>query len=204
MELVDIKNNANHRGVPIIRETSHDILVKEIKKANPQNVLEIGTAVGYSGIEILKNSNATLVTIEHNSELVSEANKNFKEAGFEKRAKVVCADCVSELAFMLASDNYNEKFDFIFLDGPKAQYQNMIDSLIMMLAPGGTILVDNVLFRGYVTGEVTPPTKRFKTIIARLKVFIDDFLNRPELENAKLISVEDGMLVATKKRKNNN
>jgi len=199
MEIIDIKNNAQHRGVPIIKETSHNVLVDYVKKANPKHVLEIGTAVGYSGIEILKNSHADLITIEHNKKLVEEANKNFESENLSSRVNIVCADCVSEVAFMVADDKYIEHFDFIFLDGPKAQYQNMIDALVMMLAPGGTILVDNVLFRGYVTGEETPPTKRFKTIISRLKNFINDFLEREEFQNSKLISVDDGMLVATKK-----
>ena len=56
-------------------------------------------------------------------------------------------------------------FDFIFLDGPKAQYEYMLDNLIKLLKPNGTLLADNVGFRGYTNGENTPPTKRFKTII---------------------------------------
>ena len=194
----DIQKSANARGVPIIREDSHKILIEQIKKANPKNILEIGTAVGYSGIAILKNCKGNLVTIDHDERLLAEANKNFDEEGLLDRVKIVNDDCLVQIALMVADDKYNNYFDFIFLDGPKAQYQNMIEGLLMLLKSGGTILVDNVLFRGYVNGEKTPPTKRHKTIISRLKNFIEDFLNRPDLKNAKLIEIEDGLLVAQK------
>lgn len=199
MDILDIKSNANSRGVPIIREASHDILIKEIKRQNPKHILEIGTAVGYSGICMLKNSSADLLTIEHNSQLVDEAQINFKNENLIERVNIVCADCVSEIAYMVADDKYNEYFDFIFLDGPKAQYSNMIDGLIMLLAPGGTIIVDDVLFRGYVSGEIKAPTSRFRTIIKRLQNFIDDFLKRDDLKNAQLVEIEDGLLIAQKK-----
>lgn len=199
MQEIDIKNNANHRGVPIIREESHKILIDYIARSKPTKILEIGTAVGYSGIAILNNCAGTLTTIEHNETLVMEAKQNFYEAGLSSRVNIINDDCLVQVAQMVADDNYNQYFDFIFLDGPKAQYGNMIEGLLMLLKSGGTILVDNVLFRGYVDGSVKAPTKRFKTIVSRLKNFINDFLANPELQNAKLIDIEDGMLVATKK-----
>lgn len=199
MQELYIKDSANHRGVPIIREQSHDILVEYIQKYKPERILEIGTAVGYSAMEMLKNCDGEIITIEHNENLVKEATQNLKDANLLDRATLVCDDCLVQVAQMVALDNYNEYFDFIFLDGPKAQYGNMIEGLIMLLKSGGVILVDNVLFRGYVDGSAQAPTKRFKTIVSRLRKFIDEFLNNPELENAKLIEIEDGMLFATKK-----
>jgi len=199
LDIKELIQNANNRGVPIIREASHDILIEEIKKQNPKHILEIGTAVGYSGICMLNNSNADLVTIEHNPKLVCEANKNFAQANLSNRVQVFCRDCVSEIAYMVADDKYNGYFDFIFLDGPKAQYSNMIEGLIMLLAHGGTIVVDDVLFRGYVSGQIKAPTSRFRTIIKRLQNFIEEFLKRNDLVNAKLIEIEDGLLIAQKK-----
>lgn len=199
MQELYIKDNAHHRGVPIIREQSHNILVDYIKEYNPQTILEIGTAVGYSAIEILKNCNGKIISIEHQPALVEEAMQNLKDVNLLDRATLICDDCLVQIAQMVASDKYNNYFDFIFLDGPKAQYGNMIEGLIMLLKKGGVILVDNVLFRGYVDGSTRAPTKRFKTIVSRLRKFIDEFLNNPELENAKLLKIEDGMLFATKR-----
>lgn len=199
MQELYIKDSANHRGVPIIREKSHDILMEYIQKYQPKNILEIGTAVGYSAMEILKNCDGKIITIEHNPNLVSEATQNLRDANLLDRATLICDDCLVQVAQMVADDKFNNHFDFIFLDGPKAQYGNMIEGLVMLLKSGGVILVDNVLFRGYVDGSETPPTKRFKTIVSRLRKFIDEFLKNSELDNSKLIQIEDGMLFATKK-----
>ena len=197
--IVDIRQNALHRGVPIIRPQSQQFLIDKIKQQNPKHILEIGTAVGYSAICMLLASGADIITIENNPKLCQEAKANIEALGLTGRANVVCKDCVSEVAFMVAEDKYIEHFDFIFLDGPKAQYQNMIDGLIMLLAPNGTIVIDDVLFRGFVEGSTKAPTSRFRTISKRLKTFIDNFLSRPDLFNAKLVDIEDGLLVARKK-----
>lgn len=199
MQELYIKDSANHRGVPIIREESHKILIDYISKYQPKNILEIGTAVGYSGMAILKSCKGILTTIEHNEQLVAEAKQNFADAGLSNRVQIIHDDCLVQVAQMVANDNYNEYYDFIFLDGPKAQYGNMIEGLLMLLKKGGVILVDNVLFRGYVNNTVKAPTKRFKTIVSRLKVFIDNFLVNPELTQTKLIDIEDGMLFGIKK-----
>lgn len=193
-----IRKNAKIYGVPIIRTQSHKILQDEVKKAEPKHILEIGMAVGYSGISMLEVGDADLVTIEHNKDYIKQARQNFKKAGFLDRVTILEGDCLVVLAEMVASKKYEGYFDFIFLDGPKAQYQRMLELLIILLKSGGTLIVDNVLFRGYVAGESVPPTKRYKTIIDRLNEFIEKCKNHPKLVKFKLISTEDGMIYATK------
>ncbi len=277
MEELYIKDAANHRGVPIIREESYKTLISLICQKNPQKILEIGTAVGYSGMAIIKNCTGRLVTIEHEPKLAHEAAENFIDNGLVSsvcliengmaaiinsqnksasvisteivtsasknaantgnfggnssfgsasnskymqpkiqnnesisnssnldfqpapRVTIICDDCLVQIAQMVADDSYNNYFDFIFLDGPKAQYDKMLDGLIMLLASGGILLVDNVLFRGYVRNPSLAPNNRFKTICKRLEKFIQTFLSHPDLSNPRLIEDEDGMLVATKK-----
>jgi predicted O-methyltransferase YrrM len=70
----------------------------------------------------------------------------------------------------------------------------------MLLKPGGIILADNVTFRGYVNNPQLAPTKRYKTIVERLKVFIDKFINHPDLVNTRLIQLEDGLLYGEKRK----
>ncbi len=199
MEISKIKNNAKDYGIPIIRSKSHEFLEKLIKKEKPKQILEIGTAVGYSGITMLKAcEDSFLTTIEHNQSLVKTANKNFKKQKLNGRVNIIHADCLVELAKMVASKEYDSYFDFIFLDGPKAQYDMMLDSLILLLAPNGTFVADNVLFRGYVSGENQAPTKRYKTIIKRLNDFIENCKKHPFLTNFELKNIEDGLVVAKK------
>ena len=198
MDKKQIEKNAKIYGVPIIRTKSHEILKEYVKRANPKHILEIGMAVGYSAIAMMEESVADVVTIEHNQEYIKQAKKNFKTFGFSKRVQIKNGDCLVVLAQMVASGKYDGFFDFIFLDGPKAQYDQMLELLIILLAPGGILLVDNVLFRGYVSGENIAPTKRYKTIIKRLNTFIENCKNHKKLEDFELNSTEDGLIFAKK------
>lgn len=198
MNYDDILTLAKQYAVPIVRTKSHSILENLIKKNNPKCILEIGTAIGYSGIIMLKSSSAKLVTIEHNKNYVKLAKSNFKKFKVNKRVKILFGDCHLKIAEMVADNKYKDYFDFIFLDGPKAQYSLLLENLIYLLKPNGTLVVDNVLFRGYTTNEQIAPTKRFKTIIKRLNDFIDMCKNHKELYDIKLIDTEDGILYAKK------
>ena len=198
MEVNQIYKKAKTYGVPVIRSESHKILEDVVKKTKPKHILEIGTAVGYSGNLMLQNSSADLITIEHNKDYKNQAARNFKANGFSKRVKIVFGDCLVEISKMLTSNDYVDYFDLIFLDGLKAQYDTLLEGLIKMLKPDGTIIVDNVLFRGYVEAQETAPTKRYKTIIKRLNTFIENCKNNPKLTEFNLINTEDGIIIAKK------
>lgn len=198
MEINQIYTNAKTYGVPIIRTESHKILEELVSKQNPKHILEIGTAVGYSGISMLKKCDADLVTLEHNKQFIKLAKSNFKSHKLDSRVKILSGDCLVQISKMLTSEKYNGYFDFIFLDGPKAQYGLMFDGLIKLLSKGGTIVADNVLFRGYVEQESSAPTKRYKTIIKRLNTFIENCKNHPDIVEFELKHTEDGMIIAKK------
>lgn len=198
METENIFNNAKSYGVPVVRTESHKLLQKLVKENSPKHILEIGTAVGYSGIVMLQECDADLLTIDHDKSLIKQAKKNFKKFNLSKRVKIIDGDCLVELAKMINSKKYDNYFDFIFLDGPKAQYGAMLDSLLVLLKPSGVLLVDNVLFRGYIQGETNAPTKRYKTIIKRLNDFIENCKNNPFLTDFNLFSTEDGLIFARK------
>lgn len=192
------KDYAVSRGIPIIRDDSHELLRELVIKQNPKHILEIGTAVGYSGITMLENSNADLLTVELLEESAVEAKINFKNAGFEDRATVVNEDCSVFIMNLVMDESNLGKFDFIFLDGPKAQYINLYPSLLELLSSGGMLVADNVLFRGYVEHPESAP-RRFKTIWQRLRRFIDTVQNSDEFKFVELHKIEDGVLVAIKK-----
>lgn len=192
------KDWAVARGVPIIRDDSHELLRALVKKYNPKHILEIGTAVGYSGTTMLESCDADLLTVELLEESAKEAIVNFENAGLSDRATVVNMDC-SLFVMELVSDVKNiGRFDFIFLDGPKAQYINLYPSLTQLLKSGGVLVADNVLFRGYVEHPETAP-RRFKTIWQRLRKFIEAVEKSDEYTDVCLHKIEDGVLVAVKK-----
>ncbi len=199
MNKLNLEKIARDYGIPIIRSKSHDFLQEITQNEKPLKILEVGTAIGFSGIAMLEASqNSSLLTIEHNHKLAKYARKNFKAHKLGARAKVIVGDCLVELAKMVASKQYDNHFDMIFLDGPKAQYDLMLDLLLTMLKPNGIFIADNVLFRGYVQGEINVPTKRYKTIIKRLNDFIENCKKHPKLIDFELKNIEDGIIFAKK------
>ena len=198
MEIEKIYKKAKVYGIPVIKTESHKLLSTLVKKYKPKHILEIGTAVGYSGITILSSTDGDLVTIEHNKDFIKQAKKNFSKHCVSKRATIIDGDCLVEIARLVSLPKYKEYFDFIFLDGPKAQYNSMLDGLLYLLKPDGVFLADNVLFRGYIAGENEAPTKRYKTIIKRLNNFIENCKNHKNLTDFELITLEDGLIFAKK------
>ena len=197
MEYQDIKNYAEKYAVPIMRPETSNLIASFVKKSNPKNILEIGTAIGFSGTIMLENSKANLITIEHNKEYIKQAKINFNSHHLNKRVKIIDGDCLVVLANMVCNEKYKNYFDIIFLDGPKAQYEKMLDLLIILLKDGGTLIVDDVLFHQNLNSE-HKVSRRFKTIANRLEKFIEKCKNNPNFSEFDIKTIEDGIIFAKK------
>lgn len=192
----DIKTYAEKYAVPIMRPETSKIIAGFVQNQNPKHILEIGTAIGYSGIVILTNSSAKLVTIEHNQNYIKLARLNFKKYKVYNRVKQINGDCLVALANIVSNKKYLNHFDLIFLDGPKAQYLNMLDMLVLLLKPNGTLIVDDVLFHKNLNdGKIA---KRFKTIESRLALFIEKLKSHDKISSFELKEIEDGLIFAKK------
>ena len=194
MDYCSLREDAKHNHIPTLRDQSSLFLAKIVKEKNPKTILEFGTAIGLSAINMLTNSDATIETIELDKERANQAEINLKKFGFDKRAKVYVGD-----ALVVSNEFVKEKkkFDFIFLDCAKGQYIKLLPNIIKLLNANGTLVADNVLFRGYVKSDNFP--RRFKTIVTRLREFNNEVINSKEFYDAKIVEVEDGIMVAIKR-----
>jgi len=189
--LKKLEEYALENHVPIIRPLSREILAKEVAAKNPSKILEIGTAIGFSGCLMLNSApNSTLTTIEIDAKSFEVAKRNFAEAGLTNRVKQILGDA-SEVVKTLEG-----KFDFIFLDGPKSQYVKQLPYLVNLLSVGGVLLADNVLFMGQVLSDIYPKHKH-RRMILKLRQFIRDIQSDKRL-TSEIIDVEDGLLLAKK------
>lgn len=194
-ELAKIEDDARKFGVPVIRPKSCEEIVKFIEKNKPSRILEIGTAWGVSGIKmLLANDSSTLISIEHDEEYIKRAKVNFKKFKLSRRVKILKGDCLVILSKMVTTKKFIGYFDLIFLDGPKAQYAQMLDLLINLLNGGGTIIADDIQFHE----SENSVSKRFKTITKRLDEFIKKCKNSPFLTNFELKTIEDGLIFVQK------
>ena len=190
-ELKNIRNQARENHIPIIRDRSLEELIKILKLMKPKRILELGTAIGYSSILISKNLcyEKEIITIEKDIDRYKEAIKNFKEHNiFDVKAVNTSID-----EYLNSLDN-DERFDFIFLDGPKSHYLEHIRKIEPFLIKGSTIYSDDILYFGKVEKEGFVE-KKHRTIVVNLRKFLDYMFNSDKYDNC-LIREANGILIS--------
>ncbi|KAL1921137.1 uncharacterized protein VTP21DRAFT_10853 [Calcarisporiella thermophila] len=117
-----------------------------------KRILEIGGFTGYSGI-CLALSGAHVISLELEPRYIEVAKRYAKECGVEERLDIIQGDAKESLQ-KLSPEN---PFDLIFIDADKGSYIDYYDTILEkgLLAPDGVILVDNVLFFGYVFNDLS-------------------------------------------------
>lgn len=193
--LIDVERSARERHIPILLGESAEILIGYAREIKPKRILEIGTAIGYSGTLLLLNSdeNAVLDTVERNSDRVKEARLNFEKVGLLERVNIYEGDSRDILPTL--KDN---RYDLIFMDGGKSRYKEDILLLENMLSDDGIIFADNVLFKGKVMEEGIPKRKH-RSIVNNLREYLSILNGQSEYET-KLIDEGDGITVTRKKK----
>ena len=146
--LDDIARGNATRGLPLVDAEVGALLRVLATSIKASRILEIGTAIGYSGIWLARAlpAGGMLVTMEFDEDRAREARANFERAGLSDRVSVVVGDAQLKIA------KVSGPFDLIFQDGDKTLYAPLLDRLVALLRPGGLLITDNVLW----DGEVVP------------------------------------------------
>ncbi|VTX59349.1 Putative O-methyltransferase/MSMEI_4947 [Fusobacterium nucleatum] len=189
----EIEKDAEINNVPIISKEIREYLKFIIRtNKNIKNILEVGTATGYSGIimsEEIQDRNGSLTTIEIDEDRFKIAQSNFEKSNL-KRVEQIFGDATEEI------EKLDKNFDFIFIDAAKGQYKKFFEDSYKLLNEGGIVFIDNILFRGYLYKE---SPKRFKTIVKRLDEFIDYLYENFDFI---LLPISDGVGLVYKQIKN--
>lgn len=189
-EIIAMRKAAKAQGIPVILDESLNMLLLSVKMCKPKKILEIGTAVGMSGVCMLQAApDARLVTVEQDENSYITAKQNFAKFGVENRVRSILSDAGDVVRC------YEPYFDFIFLDGAKARYYDYLPDLKRLLAKGGVLFADNVLFRGLVESEKVPHCDM--TIVRNMRAFIDDLVADKNY-SVSLLDIGDGVLIAYK------
>lgn len=188
-KLINNRCYAKDNFVPIIRDKSSKYLFDYVRENNIKSVLEIGTAIGYSGSIILTAGAESLTTIDINAEYLKMARDTFEKLGYFDRVKIYNDDAKNVIALLLSE---GKKFDMIFLDGAKGQYFRYLPTLSKLLNCGGTIFADNVLLQGLVESDEVVPHKK-RTMVVNLRTYLK-MVNEYPYET-KLIRIEDGIAI---------
>ena len=177
--------------VPIINERGRQAFLQVVQEAKPHRVLEIGTAIGYSSLLMAQNGAADIdiTTLELSDERIKTAQGYIDRSAYADRIHIMGGDAAENLLKLQLT---GQKFDFVFIDAAKGQYVDYFHKIQPMLADKAVILADNVLFRGYVKGDVPTP-RRFKTIVKRLREYIELVSQPPYV--TEILENGDGLAV---------
>ncbi len=193
----EVEKESLGEKVPIITREVLNFMIFEANRIKAGNILEIGTATGFSGLFLARIANRNkgmLTTIEIDKERHEKAVENFRKAGLLERNNLILGDALEEIP-RLSMDKDAGKFDFVFIDASKGQYRKFFEMCYELLSDEGTIFIDNIMFRGMVAKDGEDVPKRYRTIIKRLREFIDE-LNRNN--NFILLPFGDGVGIVRK------
>ena len=168
----EIKKESLEQNVPIITDEVLKYMIFTARNIKARNVLEIGTATGYSGLflaQIANENDGFLTTMEIDEIRYRKAVENFKKLGLFEKNKMIFGDALVEIPKL----DKNMKYDFIFIDASKGQYLKFFEMSYELLNENGIIFIDNLMFRGLVAADKEEIPKRYKTIVKRLKEFIE-------------------------------
>ena len=189
-----IEKEALADGVPIIRKEMGNLLRVLLLLKQPQKILEVGTAVGYSSILMSENmpQNCRITTIENYEKRIPVAKNNFKRAGKEEVITLLEGDAMDILKEL------DGTYDFIFMDAAKGQYINFLPELLRLMPAGGLLISDNVLQEGDIVESRYGVTRRNRTIHTRMREYIYTLTHAEQLETS-IVPIGDGITLSVKK-----
>ena len=196
--LEKIKLKALEEHIPIIMDNSLEVVKKILIKEKPKNILEIGTATGYSAIcfaTILLKSGANkdlsssikIDTIELDEQRAQEAIENINSINLIDIINVIQGNAVEVLPTL------NNKYDIIFIDAAKGKYPIFLKEAIRLSHKGSIIIADNILYKGYVMSDYNKHKQR--TAVTHLREYIKLASEDKRLET-KILEVGDGLAIS--------
>lgn len=183
-----LEKYAKENNVPIIQKDGLNFLVDYIKKNNTQKILEIGTAIGYSAINMaLVNPSIQITTIERNKEMYNEARSNIKKFNLEKRINIIFGDALET--------KINGNYDLIFIDAAKAQYIKFFERYKVNLNKNGAIITDNLNFHGLANNPESIHSKNLRALVKKINNY-KEFLKENKEFNTRFYEIGDGIAVS--------
>jgi predicted O-methyltransferase YrrM len=186
--LEKMEEYADSHAIPIIGPLVGRLLYNLAKASQSKKILEIGTAIGYSGIWLARAVaplKGNVTTIDMDPERLKIAKKNLSEAGLERTVKVIEGNALKVLPSL------KEEFDMIFLDSDKDVYPDAFKMSVRMLRKGGLFVADNALWGGDVAkGGKSKDTQS----MIKFNRLVSEF---PGMSTV-IVPLRDGVLVSLK------
>lgn len=188
---LEMMEYAKENNVPIIQLEGLHFLRQVIMLKDCKRILEIGTAIGYSSIQMAKLG-VDVDTVEINEASYNLALENIKKANLSDKINVFLAD-----ALEIDIDKLG-KYDLIFIDAAKAQYINFFNKFKVLLNDKGVILTDNLLFHGLVVDSEPIESRNLRQLVNKIKKYNDWLMEQDDFDTT-IYNIGDGIALSIKK-----
>lgn len=192
--LNELEQFAVKTNVPVIRPQMQNLLKLLLAMKQPETILEVGTAIGFSALLMSEYGPADckITTIEKYEKRIRLAKENFKKAGKEDKILLLEGDAAGILKEL------KTPFDFIFMDAAKGQYIHFLPDILRLMPEGGVLISDNVLQDGDVMESRFAVTRRDRTIHSRMRDYLYELKQNKQL-CTDILPVGDGVTISVKR-----
>jgi len=192
--LSDIARAGERDDLPLVDPEVGALLRVLVLATRATRVLEIGTAIGYSGVWMAGAlpKDGLFITMEVDESRAKVARENFSRAGLADRVNVVVGDAQRMLHKVAGP------FDVIFQDGDKKQYRPMLDTLVGLLRPGGLLVTDNVLWNGEIVPGFAAKRHRDPSDGIAIAAYNEAINSHPSLVTS-IVPLRDGVAISVKR-----
>lgn len=193
--LGEIQQYANELGIPIIPHETAVFIDMLCAIIQPKNILEIGTAIGYSGSLMARYlpEDGKLITIDRYAKMYERAKVNFERMGLTDKIELLEGDAADILPELTGS------FDLIFMDSAKAKYVEFLPYLIERMHVGSVLLIDDVFQGGTILDDESEIPKRVRKIHRKLNELFETVHQNSSLRSS-IIPLGDGVLMIRKEK----
>lgn len=190
--LIEIHDKAREEHVPIMKDDGMEFLLNLIQKnENIRDILEVGTAVGYSSIQMAKiRWDNEIDTLEINPIMYEQALKNIEIENLQDRIHVHLMDG--------AEFETNKIYDLIFIDAAKSQYRRYLEHFMKNSRIGTIFVFDNLNFHGIVDDENLSHNRSTIQMAHKIKKFREHIIQDPRFETT-FFNIGDGIAVSIRK-----
>ncbi len=196
--LKDVYENAVENNVPVIRKPMQTLLKTLLMMLKPKNILEVGTAVGFSSMlmsEYIETS-AHITTIEKVPARIKSARENFDKYDKNNIITLIEGDATQVLKDL--GQTSKAGFEFIFMDAAKGQYMNFLPDILALLSEDGVLVTDNVMQDGNVIQSRYAIERRDRTIHSRMREYLYTISHMEGFETS-ILPVGDGVSISVRK-----
>ena len=193
---LEMKQYAQEFDVPIIQDQGLELMLQLLRIKQPQSILEIGTAIGYSSLMMARHLPKThIVSIERDPKRYNEAISYHERSSIKEQVTLLEAD-----ALEIANEELPiQKYDVIFIDAAKAQYQKFFEKYEPLLKEDGMIISDNLIFHGHIFDNNQKQSRNLKQLVRKINRYNDWLANHPNYDTL-LLPIGDGVAISLKKK----